>query len=51
MVGVVERVELLDNSIFVAYKTFFGEFGSVTVPESGQIADWWAELERLEALA
>lgn len=48
---IAERIEMLDNSLYVAYKTYYDAFGSVTVPESGQIAEWWAELEQLEAVA
>lgn len=47
---VAERIEMLDNSIYVAYKTYFDAFGPVRVPESGQLADWWTELEQLEAV-
>lgn len=46
---VAERIELLENSIYVAYKTYYEVFGSVTVPVSGQVEEWWAELEELEA--
>lgn len=48
---IAERIEMLDNCLYVAYKTYYEAFGSVTVPESGQVAGWWAELEQLEGLA
>lgn len=47
MLGVVERVERLENQIYVAYKVWFEEFGSVCVPEVGELAVWWAELDEL----
>lgn len=44
-----ERIELLDNEIYVRYREHYAVFGKwVKVPESREITLLWAEIEHLE---